>query len=483
MAKLLLDSTNGGTLANIAILIGNTEYQTLSKLDCCGEDVLAVKELLDATGKFESIEPILNSDCSQLKQRIRATIDAHESIAEIFFYFTGHGFQHEAEFFFCATNFDAKRPNETGLSNSELHMLLRSPEAALVVKVIDACSSGALLVKSDGSFLTTNKQGFKNLIQIASCLDSQNSLTGKPLSPFTDKFRTAALRKTEGIVYYTDIIDTLRDEFLDNNYQTPHFVSQGTGREQFIENANRLDELRAKLSSPTPNTGDSSNVPSVIETLSSALDILERAEKKFARKELAQEFISHLFDKLSDKASNDGSLGQFFKSELVVHSNFQEPAAQSFIIRVLSGEKRPDNFVTTTSPFKNRRLDPLGFNSLATMLLDPDDAVAGYSLHLNCELDKAQLKITFTPKFVTLKRFVLVVSCAPSLECCYVMEMLMQHSLRDWGVFDADGVEVVRRWYKLSWTDSCEYLAEKICGKLKDIAQESIDAAAKALSA
>jgi hypothetical protein len=76
-----------------------------------------------------------------------------------------------------------------------------------VVKVIDACSSGVLLFKTDGSFLPTNKQGFKNVIQIASCLDSQSSLTGDPLSLFTDKFLHAALRKTEGTVYYTDIID------------------------------------------------------------------------------------------------------------------------------------------------------------------------------------------------------------------------------------------------------------------------------------
>ena len=69
------------------------------------------------------------------------------------------------------------------------------------------------MVKSDGFFLSTNKQGFKNLIQIASCLDSQNSLTGDPLSQFTEKFRAAALSKTEGTVYYTDIIDALRINF------------------------------------------------------------------------------------------------------------------------------------------------------------------------------------------------------------------------------------------------------------------------------
>jgi hypothetical protein len=468
-------------LANVAILVGNTEYQTLGNLSCCGNDVSAVKELLDATDKFESVELLLNKDSSQLKERIRAAIDAQQSIGEIFFYFTGHGFQHEAEFFFCATNFDSKRPNETGLSNSELHTLLRSSEADLVVKVIDACSSGSLLVKSDVLFLSTNKQGFKNLIQIASCLESQNSLTGDPLSPFTEKFRAAALSKTEGTVYYTDIIDALRDKFLDNNNQTPHFVSQGTGREQFVENAKRLDGLRAKLFAQTNNTEISLNVSSTIQPPSSTLDILERAEKKFAKKELAQAFISRLFDKLAEKASSGDSFGQFFSSEVVVHPDFQEFTARAFIVRILSNEKRPDNFVTAAISHKQRLRDAFGLSSLARMFVNPDEDVEYYDLHLNCELDKAQLKITLTPKFVTLKRFVLVVTCAPSLEVCYVMEMLTQHSLRDWGAFDIEGVEIVRRWYKMSWTDSCDSLVDKICGKLADAVQASVDAAVKAL--
>ena len=49
---------------------------------------------------------------------------------------------------------------------------------------------------------TLKKGAFKNILQIASCLDSQSSLTGDPLSLFTEKFRGAALRKTEGVVYY-----------------------------------------------------------------------------------------------------------------------------------------------------------------------------------------------------------------------------------------------------------------------------------------
>ena len=442
-----------------------------------------MKELLEATGRFENIELILNSDSSQLKERLRAVVDGHESIGEIFFYFTGHGFQREAEFFFCATDFNAKRPNETGLSISELHVLLRTPEADLVVKVIDACNSGALLIKSDGSFLPVNKQGFKNLIQISSCLDSQNSLSGNPLSVFTEKFRAASLRKTEGIVYYTDIINALRDDFLDNHDQTPHFVSQGTGREQFVESAKRLDGIRAKVLAQSRNAENNSNISSVIEPVLSQLEILGRAESRFAKKDLAQEFISRFFDTLSDEVSSEGFLGQLFTSETVTHSAFEEPTTREFLIRVLSGEKRPDNFVTAEIPRAKRRTDLLGLSLPATMsILGGEDPLKDCELRLNCQLDKVQMKIVFSPKFVCLKRFVLVVTCAPSLERCYVMEILTEHSLIDWGVFDSEGEQVVRRWYKMSWTDTCGALVTKISQALKDAVNQRIDATLKALS-
>ena len=118
--------------------------------------------------------------------------------------------------------------------------------------------------------------------------------------------------------------------------------------------------------------------------------------------------------------------------------------------------------------------------SLSSIL--SEDPFGAYELRLNCHIDKVQLKITYTPKFVSLKRFVLVVTCAPSLERCYVMELLTQHSLTDWGVFDSEGTEVIRRWYRMPWSDTCEGLVAKICGKLKEIVKERIDATVKALA-
>ena len=49
-------------MANAAILVGNTDYRFLSRLECCHKDIVAVKELLEATGKYSDIEIIDNAD-------------------------------------------------------------------------------------------------------------------------------------------------------------------------------------------------------------------------------------------------------------------------------------------------------------------------------------------------------------------------------------------------------------------------------------
>ena len=231
-------------MANVAILIGNSRYDSLRPLPCCKADLHAMRELLDATEKYSGTYIVEDFDADTLKTKVREAIQDNISTKELFVYFTGHGFQHERDFYLCASDFDAKRPNATGLSTDELHALLRLAKADLVVKVIDACNSGILLVKDEATFQSHEKKGFKNLIQISSCRENQYSLTGESLSVFTEQFRGAALRKHEGTVYYTDIVNSLRDAFVLNDDQTPFFVFQVTGRESFVEDAHLLDALR-----------------------------------------------------------------------------------------------------------------------------------------------------------------------------------------------------------------------------------------------
>jgi len=292
-------------MTSIAILVGNTDYQNLSKLTCCRDDVIAIGELLAATEKYAEISVIENAEADALKLNLRAVIDKFPRPKELFFYFTGHGFlSSKGDFFHCATNFESGHPNETGISTEELHTLLRLADAELIVKVIDACNSGTLLIKSDSNWLQQTKTGFKNLIQIASSLDSQNSLTGNPLSIFTENFRDAALRKPEGAVFYTDIINSLRDQFIDNNAQTPFFVLQHTGREQFVDDARRLDGLRKMIEERKAAVAVQTQVTPAQPAIT-LLDRLRAADAKVVKREVMETFVANVFDTLIEKISTN----------------------------------------------------------------------------------------------------------------------------------------------------------------------------------
>jgi hypothetical protein len=467
-------------MTSIAILVGNTDYRNLAKLDCCRDDVLAMKQLLEATEKYEEITIIENTEADALKSQLRAAIDKAKAPEELIFYFTGHGFLRENEFYHCAINFESSRPNETGISTTELHTLLRLADARLVVKVIDACNSGTLLVKSDGGWVHQHKDGFKNLIQIASCLDSQNSLTGNPLSVFTAKFRDAALRKTDGVVFYTDIINTLRDEFIDNSAQTPFFVSQHTGREQFVDDAKRLDGLRKTLEDirvAAAHAVEQQHGPRSV----SLLDRLTAADAKVVKPGIMASFVANFFDDLIKKVSTS-EFAEFFDLEHTEHAAFEEPTARQFIIRVMANEKRADNFVTAEYSRGSRMPNPL-FGAIAFQrYLDNDKDEETWNLHLNCTMARTQLKIAFTPRFTNLQRIVLVVTCAPSLDHCYIFEIATQHLLRDFDKFDSHGPEASRRWWKLGWRQTTNGVVAQISDKFAETVRAQLENAEKRLS-
>ena len=71
-------------MPNIAILVGNTKYRSLPELECCRADVVAMRELLDGTEKYETIETIENASANDLKAKIRAAVNNAKLPAELF---------------------------------------------------------------------------------------------------------------------------------------------------------------------------------------------------------------------------------------------------------------------------------------------------------------------------------------------------------------------------------------------------------------
>lgn len=167
-------------MSSLAILVGVADYVHLTRLSCCPNDVEAINSLVIATNRFDAVHTVIDSDASTLKDTIRNLLKPDTQYQQVFFYFSGHGHSDGNDFYFCLKDFHDKRPNETGLSNRDLHSLLREASPDLVVKVVDACNSGSPLIKAGSDFLPQEKGGLKNVVQIASCLDSQTSLTGEP---------------------------------------------------------------------------------------------------------------------------------------------------------------------------------------------------------------------------------------------------------------------------------------------------------------
>ena len=463
-------------MANAAILIGNSHYSSLQSLPCCQADLHAMEELLEATGKYSDIRVVKDTDADALKSIVRETIQNHTSADELFFYFTGHGHQLESSFYLCAADFDTKRPNVTGVSTDELHALLRSADANLVVKVIDACNSGTLLIKAESPFNSHEKHGFKNLIQISSCRNDQNSLTGEVLSVFTEQFRAAALRKHEGFVYYTDIVNALRDTFVENDDQTPFFVSQSTGRESFVEDAHHLDALRNRLAAAVLSIDSQSERQDLSPAPRSLQELLEVTEQKAATPAIIDSFVGSFFDALVRKISTD-TFSSFFDLEVIEHSDFEEPTTDAFIIRVLSRQHRIDEFVTASIKKERTRnpLSTIGTSVFLGMFGDDQRYREVYDLQLNCRIKRAQIRFTFTPKYYSLKKLLVVVSCAPSLHHCYVFEMGTQHKLTDFDKFSIEGDEVVRRWYRLEWSNDAEGIVQKIASRLHEIVKTHLE--------
>ncbi len=479
-------------MKTIAILVGVAQYASQPQLPCCTEDVKAMRALLEATGRFDAIEQIIDPTAEAFKAQLRSALDLNGSpCRELFFYFSGHGHEADGVFYFCASDFNGKQPNVTGLSGTDLYDLLRSASPALVTTVIDACHSGSPLIKRPAAILPLPKGEFSNFLQIASCLQSQMSSTGDPLSDFTESFCLAAISKEFGPIYYTDINAALRDRYIDDDERTPHFVTQMSGREMFVSNTRALDSFREQFEASWKSKSDqdfdaeeadvdasatSSEVavaedPSPPPTLTA---LLAAKEDQIAKPERVKDFTDLLFDTLIERMRQI-DLSELFDLEIAESSDFDEKTSFAFMAKVLSKEERPDEFVTAAVKRSRKKRGPFELPSFAlTALYSDDDWIENFDLTLNMRISRAQVHITLVPKYSSLQKFSLVVTCAPSLERCYVFASCTRLARTDWDRFAYEGPEVIRRWFRADWAKPNAWIIDDVLGRLDGAVQSYV---------
>lgn len=429
----------GVTLSqSIALLVGNTQYDSLSTLDCCRNDVKQMRALLSGTQKFNQIVEFVDDPVSSVKDKIRKLADENEECEEIFLFFTGHGLSNADDFYMCFQGFKETSPNTTGLSRTEAFELLRLFKADLSVVVIDACEAGRNLIKSDNPPLARElKSGFTNFVQIASCTESQFSLAGEEISAFSDEFIKACLQKINGPVYYSDVESALRDAFLNNPNQTPHFIRQGTAQEKFCDDATRLSDFRnAYLNTSDSDDTDGKDLKPTKNSFAAAKSAIEEIEAQVPSKDEAQSFVDEMFEATVAMANLTPEVSQFFETRIVKYDDFDNVQNKRSVINLLNRRGGSDRFVESNVE-RSKRRTPFGALTIGawSALAGPDEYDEHFFLYNRCDLKSVHVGIYFEPKFMALSRLFSEVVFLPRLTECLMLTCNSKEPRTGWGTF------------------------------------------------
>lgn len=286
-------------MKNIAILIGNSEYQNLTKLDFCKKDIDLMRKILTLSEKFK-IHIFENRQSEQLKSELSEIIRGLEKaeINELLFYYTGHGFFKE-QFYYLPINFNENSFEQTSLSNNELDSMLKSVNAKMVIKIVDACQSGQQYIKDNAQESikkTLEGHSFKKCYFFFSSMNNQSSMGNDKGSYFTNAIIESILTHKSDSIRYKDIESYIADYFNGKNEsQTPFFIHQANATEIFLD---KLTFIQKSLEDDnlTINNKEEFNQ----QTENNKIDIAEQLKKlseEYITKDEAQENIKYIFDK------------------------------------------------------------------------------------------------------------------------------------------------------------------------------------------
>lgn len=308
---------------NLGIVLGVSNYENVSSLPGCLNDSQAVKTLLDISSKCSDILFLSEkTDSSSVKSQLTNFISKHENeeIDEVIFYFTGHGLFEEDEFYYILSDYDKGSKKQTSLENAELDELLKSLNAKLTVKIVDACQSGTRYVKDPEVFekyLKRTEGKFNKCYFMFSSQNDQYSYQNAQISDFTGAFINCFINRVNQEVRYKDIIDSISDGFSDNPKQTPYFVTQGNFTEIFGSiNSDGVHKLSAYLSQSL------SDDDKPADSHKSLLELIQADAEKYCNEEEATKSLDFLSKEASALKLNE-ELSQFY--DISINVNTEEP--------------------------------------------------------------------------------------------------------------------------------------------------------------
>lgn len=295
---------------NVAVLMAQSNYQNLPKLDACRNDLNSLKNVIEKSGKYDKILILDDSVnvASNAKDKLVSyfeTLKSEGKCDEVLLYFSGHGSFDDNEFFYVWDNYDSSKPRQTCLLNSEVDDFLKSLHAKITVKIVDACESGVPYLKGNGEFdkfLTSSKNSFESCYFMFSSQNDESSLTDSSMSYFT-KSILCAINSFEinKEIRFSEIINYVSDEFDQTKKQKPFFVTQGSFVDKFIVLNNEMKKYLCEIFKinkfPNIATEDFSDVDGLFS-------LVQEDAKKYVEFENAKKCLVSLKEFLNEEKMN-----------------------------------------------------------------------------------------------------------------------------------------------------------------------------------
>ena len=219
----------------VAILIGVSSYDNMSDLPATTNDVLGMRDLLEATGRFAEILT-LSDRCiaADLRKNVPAWLEKQrkKDIDQAFFYFAGHGAAAENHSLYFTSDYEESQLHNTSLSGSIVDDWLRVLAPRLAVKVIDSCNSGHRHIRAAIGPPAQKLPEFRDVIFFSSSSEEQSSREDGHMGDFTRALMRVISTKKDGSLPYMEILIGLRDEFEDRD-QSPRLTSSDIETHEF----------------------------------------------------------------------------------------------------------------------------------------------------------------------------------------------------------------------------------------------------------
>ncbi|MDH3031452.1 caspase family protein [Methylobacterium fujisawaense] len=294
-------------MASIAVVIAVSNYGgPPNDLAACAQDGLAIKELLEASGRFNRILYVHdNTTSTVVKTQLAEFIKAHhnQEIDEVLFYFTGHGefIAGTGELYYLLSDYNSRHKRSTSLENSEVDDLVRPLNPKLFVKIVDACNSGKTYIKSRDEideYLKSAHAKFSKLYFMFSSQSDQYSSASEKISFFTESILKSIYAHCAETIRYADVISYVSDDFSADRAQTPLFVTQADFTETFLPITPEVRAIVGRyIDAGTPEDGaedtKEAGVP-LNEVEIKVIDKIRDDAKMFCSREEAQQILREL---------------------------------------------------------------------------------------------------------------------------------------------------------------------------------------------